>query len=212
MPDWFFTSESPILSTNLNISIPLTRQVGNVKDMLTLNRCFAVLAVAAALSPIAAAQTRYAGPEVGLYFPSDSVLKDALGNQWISFGVTTMRQGTMQSQGIGTNWNVTSNSKNGNKVFMGSYTLGITKPFGDVGSQARPYFALRGGLSYIDYALTTNGNRISGKRLGYDANAEVGIMFGDRLTLSARYDVFSKHDGLKFDGLTLNLKYGLAKF
>ncbi len=95
---------------------------------------------------------------------------------------------------------------------MGSYSLGLSQPLGDVGNDLRPYFAIRGGLSYIDYAIGAGAGRVGGKRLGYNINAEVGVMFGDRLSLSARYDTFSKHEGITFDGLSLNLKYGLAKF
>lgn len=178
-----------------------------------LKRSLAALCVTLAVAPVAMAETsRYAGPELGVFLPSSSILKDGLGKQWISFGVTTMRQGTVQGKGIGTNWNVISQARNGNKVFMGTYTLGLVQPLGDVGNDYRPYFAIRGGLSYIDYAIGSGGSRLSSKRLGYNINAEVGIMFGDRLSLSARYDTFSKHEGITFDGLSLNLKYGLAKF
>lgn len=178
-----------------------------------LKRSLALFAIALAVAPIAQAQgSRYAGPEIGVYLPSSSTLQSALGKQWMSFGVTTMRQGTQQSKAIGTNWNVISQSRNGNKVFMGSYSLGLSQPLGDVGNDLRPYFAIRGGLSYIDYAIGAGAGRVGGKRLGYNINAEVGVMFGDRLSLSARYDTFSKHEGITFDGLSLNLKYGLAKF
>lgn len=172
------------------------------------------LLVVAALSAttVAQAQARYIGVDAGVYFPSSGTLRDALGDSWFSIGATTMRAGVQQSRSLGTNWNVISKTNGGNKVFMGSYSLGLFQPLGDVRDSARPFFALRGGLSYIDYAIGPQSDRISGKRIGYNANVEAGFMFGDRLTLSARYDVFSEHSGLNFDGLSFSLRYGLASF
>lgn len=218
MPASFSTSDpatrpktTKILPSPKIASSPLARLRGNVMKMRSLTGALvSTLALAAAVS--ANAQSRYLGPDVGIYFPSSSTLRDALGDSWFSIGATTVRSGVQQSRGIGTNWNVISKSSGGNKVFMGSYSIGLAQPLSGPGASARPYFALRGGLSYIDYAIGPSNNRTSGKRLGYNVNAEIGILFNDRLSLSARYDVFSEHDNLNFDGLSLNLKYALVKF
>lgn len=172
-----------------------------------------VLTLALGVVAGAMAQTRYAGPDIGVFYPTDSTLRDALGNAWYSVGLTTMRQGTIQSKAIGTNLNFISQTKNGNKVFMASYTLGLFQPLSGPENKVRPFFAARAGLSYIDYALNTDpATRVSAKRIGYNANVEFGFQVSDRLTLAARYDVFSKYDGLSFDGLSLSLKYGIVKF
>lgn len=195
----------------MNALAALIRQRGNVKKMKLISGS-TLTVVALAVTASAHAQTRYIGPDIGVYYPSSSTLRDALGDAWFSIGATTMRDGVLQSKALGTNWNVVSKSNGGNKVFMGSYSLGLFQPLGGPEQQTRPFFAVRGGLSYIDYAIGPTNNRTSGKRLGYNANAEFGIMFGERLSLSARYDVFSEHDGLNFDGLSLSLRYGLARF
>lgn len=158
------------------------------------------------------------GPEVGVYLPTSSDLRLALGDQWWSVGVTTMREGaTVDRQKLGTNISFVSQSKNGNSVFLASYTFGALVPLGSGrarpnDSALRPFFAARAGVSYIDYAVTMGLNRFSGKKVGYNANVEAGFMMGDRLTISARYDVFSKYDGFTFDGLSFNLRYGLVQF
>ena len=178
--------------------------------MMKLLRGTSLTVFALSLMASAHAQDRYLGPDVGVFFPNDTTLRNALGDNWISFGVSSMRDGVQQSRAMGTNWNIITQSKNGNKVFMGSYSYGIVMPLGL--SETRPYVAARGGLSYIDYALGPVNNRISGKQIGYNINLEAGLRFGDRVTLAARYDFFSKHDGLSFDGLSLSLSYALVKF
>ncbi len=171
-----------------------------------------ITTLALAASVAAQAQTRYIGPDIGVFYPSSSTLRDALGDSWFSIGATTMRDGVQQAKALGTNWNVISKSNGGNKVFMGSYSLGIYQPLSGPENSIRPFFALRGGAAYIDYALGPSNARTAGKRLGYNANVEFGITFNEKLSLSARYDVFSKYDGLSFDGLSLSLRYALVKF
>ncbi len=178
-------------------------------------RLLSTTALAALLVPgFALAQSSYAGPEFGVFLPTDGALKTALGDQWFSVGLSTMKQGDLRTTRTGTNMNFVTQSKNGNKVFIGSYSIGLFQPFGDgsMRNSTRPYFAARAGVSYIDYAIGTGVNRDADKRIGYNANAELGILFGDRLNLSVRYDVNSKHDGYSFDGLSVSLRYGLAKF
>lgn len=171
--------------------------------------------LAAALVPATVlADDRYIGPEFGFFIPTDSKLRDALGSQWFSIGLSTSREGELLRNRLGSNTNFISQSRNGNKVFIGSYSIGLFAPIGDgrPGGGTRLYWAARAGVSYIDYAIGAGAARESGKRIGYNANAEIGILFTDRLALSARYDVNSRHDGFNFDGLSLQLRYGIARF
>ncbi len=170
-----------------------------------------------ALLPLAATaqnQGRYVGPEIGVFIPNDSALRTALGSQWWSLGISTMRDGQVLQRRVGTNLNFASQAKNGNKVFLGSYTIGLVQPFGENTRQSelQPYFAVRGGISYTDYAITQGFQRLSAKRVGYNLNGEVGVLVGGRFTLSARYDVTPDYDGFNFDGWSFSLRYGIAKF
>lgn len=160
------------------------------------------------------AQTEsFIGPTVGVFFPSDSTLRDALGNSWFSFGASRVKIDPYAKRNMGYDWNTFSKEQNGNKIFMVAGTIGSTMPFGKPGDMTRPYFAIRGGLSYIDYALNTSpATRLSSKRLGFNANAEFGINVGQRLNLSARYDLFPSYEGLRFSGFSLALKWGITKF
>ncbi|MFM9874710.1 MAG: hypothetical protein ACKVQS_14740 [Fimbriimonadaceae bacterium] len=185
--------------------------------MRTRILALATLAIVA-LPIVAQAQydERYAGPEIGVFIPSDANLRNALGGTWYSFGISTMKQGSVVQRKLGTNFNLINQSKNGNKVFLGSYTLGLVMPLGSTGTRNlntnfQPYFAVRGGLNYTDYAITS-GTRLSAKRLGYNLNAELGVQVGDRFTLSARYDLSPSYDGFDFNGVSFALKYGIFKF
>jgi hypothetical protein len=176
---------------------------------------------AAALSPAQSGQA-WAGPELGVFFPTSGKLREALGNSWISFGAGTLRTSqTSERRRLALDWETVSQSKSGSKVFMGAVSYGYVIPLGDAGetfgiqrgqSNFQPYAALRAGASYIDFAVNTNGGRESGKRLGLNANAELGVLVGDRLRVAARYDIFPSHNGLNFSGLTLSARYGLFRF
>ncbi|ARU42426.1 hypothetical protein CCB80_15205 [Armatimonadetes bacterium Uphvl-Ar1] len=181
------------------------------------SRILALATLSLVAIPMAAQaqNSQYAGPEIGVFLPADADLRNALGSQWYSFGISTMRQGATVERKVGTNFNLISQSKNGNKVFLGSYTVGLVIPFNSVAGGSndfQPYFAVRGGLNYTDYAISQGVNRFSAKRLGYNANAEFGVQFGDRLTLAARYDISPEYQGFNFNGLSLSLKYGIVKF
>jgi hypothetical protein len=155
------------------------------------------------------------GPEVGLFFPADSVLRNRIGSQWTTIGLGGINPNEGQRKVGGTNFNIISGSSAGNKIFLGAYTLGIVEPLGDTRRRGGvvPYFALRGGISYSDYAVTVaTNNRVSGKRVGWNGNAELGFIWDSRLALTARYDLFPRYDGLRFDGLSVSLRYGLFNF
>lgn len=181
------------------------------------SRWFAVSALAAFAAVPAISSAQYedfsVGPSVGLFFPADGELRRALGNSWFSFGFGGVRAGEYRERMLGFNYNVISKSQHNNTVFILAGSYGLVQPLGDANANTRPYFAVRGGLAYMDYALdATGGNRLSGKKIGFNANAEFGVILGDRLTLAARYDLFSAQDGLSFNGLSLSLKYGLIRF
>lgn len=155
----------------------------------------------------------YFGPSVGIFFPTDGKLRDALGDSWFSFGASRVKIDPYAKQNVGFDWNAFSKDSNGSRVFMFAATIGSTMPFAKPGEKVRPYFAVRGGLSYIDYAVDTAPlTRVNGKRIGFNGNAEIGVNIGDRMNVSARYDLFPEYDGLRFSGFSLALKWGVARF
>jgi hypothetical protein len=177
-------------------------------------RSVGTLFAALAMAPWAFGQDEtFFGPEVGAFFPTSSRLKDRLGDSWISFGVGRTQAVPGGRTRTAVDWTGFSKTSGGNKVFMGAVTFGAVLPLGEPTAEAVPYVAGRVGLSYIDYAIwVLPFDRLSGKRLGYNANAEVGVNFGRRVNLALRYDVFPQYDGFRFDGLSVSLRYGLTRF
>ena len=175
---------------------------------------YSALALCAAAPTTVNAQAEsFLGPSVGVFFPMDGDLRDALGGSWFSFGASRVKIDPYQKRNIGVDWNAFSKEKSGNKVFMIAGTIGVNMPFGKPGDTTRPYFAVRGGLSYIDYAVNTAPlTRVGGKKLGFNGNVEVGVNVGHNFNVSGRYDLFPSYDGLHFSGFSVAVKWGVARF
>jgi hypothetical protein len=109
-------------------------------------------------------------------------------------------------------WSAIAQDRNGSRVFILTGSIGYVVPFSNSGSSTVPYAAVRGGLAYFDYGVDTPSGRESGKVIGFNGNAAIGITFSNRFNLEARYDMWNSHDGLTFNGLTLSAKIGLARF
>ncbi len=179
-------------------------------------RAIACVAGVALMGSAMAADT-FLGADIGYYFPSNSKLRRALGNQWFSVGLSPSGGGELTRKELGTSFNVISHERGRNKVFIGSYTIGWAQLLGDqrsnrLGKGLQPYVAARAGVAYFDYGIGAGSFRESGKRIGWNANVEVGFVLDGRLTLSARYDAFSRQSGFQFDGLSVSLEYSLFRF
>jgi hypothetical protein len=171
-----------------------------------------VCATTLALPMAARAQDAYFGPQIGFFFPRSEVLRDALGDSWFSFGASRMRVFNPDQGKLAFDWNAIGQRNDGSSIFILTGSVGYVIPFAPSGAETEPYFAVRGGLAYIDYAVDTPGGRESGKVLSPNANAAFGINFNRRVNFEVRYDVWSSYDGLSFDGLTLALRVGIWRF
>ncbi len=154
----------------------------------------------------------YFGPQVGLYFPASSELRDALGDTWFSFGASFIRDTHMPDRRWAHDWQVLSRRDKGNKLFIFTGSFGYVASLGDPEDNFEPYAALRAGLSYMDYSIDLAGDYKSSKRLGFNANAALGVNLNRRVNIELRYDLFSQQDELTFDGLSLAVKVGLVRF
>ncbi len=176
----------------------------------------AVLAALAVFPALGSAQSVEGfsnfGVQAGLFMPSSREVRDAFGSNWLSFGLGATGAQKYEKTKTKIDWNVISGEKDGNRVFLLTPSYGLVMPLGDRGASAQPYVAARVGISYMDYALDVDHERVSGKRIGFNGNAELGVNLSDRLNISVRYDVFSKQQGLNFNGLSLSLTYGFLRF
>lgn len=157
----------------------------------------------------------YLGVKAGLYLPSNGEIRDIFGSSIVVFGIS-VDDITKQAD----KWRLTGNvdfitGKDGNdKFFAAPFTASIGRIFGNRGDTTRPYVRFGVGGAYFDYSITrpSTGERFSTKRFGASADAEVGLIFGERFRLSAKYQWFSKVDDFDFTGIQITATYQLIKF
>ena len=154
----------------------------------------------------------YFGPQFGLFYPSGAAMRSALGDSWFSFGASRIRTLKLDERHWVHDWSGVSQSQNGSKIFILTASAGYVVPFGTNSENFEPYIAVRAGLSYIDYAINTGSGRRSAKRIAPNGNAAIGFNINRRINIEARYDIYTQYDGLSFNGLTVALRIGLARF
>ena len=173
----------------------------------------ATLAVISLLSVSAFAQNNV-GFKVGGYFPTDSTVKNALGDTWLSYGLSFGAVEQADGRRMGEDIEFVSRESSGNRLFMGTLSYGLLQPFGNGWARGQrasgtaPYFAVRGGLTYADYRI----GAVDASPVLLNANAELGMTFGKNLNLSLRYDLMTETRGFNFSGATIGLKYTVVSF
>jgi hypothetical protein len=157
----------------------------------------------------------YFGVKGGLYMPTDSEIKDVFGSSIFVFGLS-FDDFTRQAD----KWRLTldfdfiTGQKDGNKFFAAPVTASVGRVFGSRDDQVRPYVRFGVGGAYFDYSITRPSTleRISEKKFGFGADAELGVFFGERVRVSAKYVWFSKVDNFDFSGLQLTATLNLFRF
>jgi len=147
------------------------------------------------------------GVTVGEYLPSSKAIRDAFGSSVLSYGIGAVGTARPSTGSITPDFNIVNANSNGNKLFIGTYTMGYEYNLASNGSAFLPYGRGFAGLSYFDFGIDVPGRRESLKRLGYTYGAEVGVVVNKRIRLAARYNVYSKENMFDFNGLTFSLTY-----
>ena len=179
------------------------------RRLTVLAACLAALAVPHFAS---AQSTSYFGPQIGFFFPASKTLRDALGESWFSFGASRLRTFELRQRKLAFDWTAIGQNRNGSTVFILTGSVGYVAALSPLGASTEPYFALRAGLAYMDFAVDTPGGRESDKALGTNGNAALGVIFNKRFNIEARYDVWNSQHGISFNGLTLSARFGIVKF
>lgn len=162
----------------------------------------------------AAAQAELAiGPKFGAYFPTSGKTRRALGDVWYGFGLGPVDTKGQQKQVAGSSdLRFVTRDTRGNRFLMISPSVGISYRLSEGNSnQFAPYFALRGGPAYFDYAIGSGASRVSKRRWGYNINAELGATLSDSARIAFRYDKVSQFDGFKFDGYTVEFLFRVGR-
>jgi len=152
------------------------------------------------------------GPTTGLYYPIDSKVRDLFGSGFrFSLSPTS---GDIPTE---LKWlpsiSAISDSKDGNKFFLFPVTASYVRHLSAVVDQrVVPYIKFSVGAAYYDYSLQyAPGDRRSKKTVGYTTGLEFGVRVSRLITGYAKYNYFSKSDGLDFSGVSLGLEFNLFR-
>jgi hypothetical protein len=149
------------------------------------------------------------GVDVGVFFPTDSNVRDAFGNSWTRVGITPLSFQKPDSWKASFDFAYLHQNRNGNSVTLIPVTFGITRSFGKDPSM-RPYVAFRVGPYWGDVNSPAFG--VDDNKIGFDTNASLGITFNNMFYVEARYDWFSDFDDIKFSGFFISAGIRLFEF
>jgi hypothetical protein len=153
------------------------------------------------------------GIKAGLFMPTGSEIRDIFGDNWVSLGITPREKVRSDRWNVGFDVGLIYADRGGNSLVLVPATVGVSKRFAPAQNAVVPYAAVRTGLAYYDYAITRPSTvRYSQSKLDLTGNVEFGVVFSEKLLISARYDWFAKSDDFNFDGLTVWAQLLLFKF
>lgn len=153
------------------------------------------------------------GPDVGVYFPTDSKIKSVFGSSIFGFGLHFGGADLAQKSGFGGDIGLVSAQKNGSDFYafqlMGKYE----KYFGHPHTKGFvPYAEVSAGLAYADYKINYGGGHFAAKVILPTAKFEAGFLYHRDFKFSIEYDLFGPTNGFRFDGLTLKATYIVYRF
>jgi hypothetical protein len=167
-----------------------------------------ILVTALAVAGAAQAQDPFdLGASVGVFMPSSRTIRDAFGSQVLRFGFGGVGRQSTGNFKLGTELDIISANKNGNRLFILPFTFAAEQQLAMAGA-VRPYVKPFAGLAYIDYGISTPSGRRDSKIVRVTYGAEVGVVLSEKLRLSARYNVF-QNSGFDFSGLTLSATFSI---
>ncbi|MEZ0326848.1 MAG: hypothetical protein ACAH95_13190 [Fimbriimonas sp.] len=167
-----------------------------------------ILVGALAVAGAAQAQNPFdLGASVGIFMPSSGTIRNAFGSQILKFGFGGVGQQSTGNLKIGTEFDIMSANKNGNRLLIMPFVFTGEQQLAMEGA-VRPYIKPFAGLAYIDYGINVPGGRKESKVIRVTYGLEGGIVLSQKLRLSARYSMF-QNSGFDFNGLTLSATFSL---
>jgi len=182
---------------------------------MTTKPLIAIAAFAVIVSPAFAQQNSSQsglGVSIGIFEPSSKSLRDDLGNSFLTFGLAGTSSGRPSEGAITPEYSFIIANGNGNQLFILPFTYGYEYHFGAAStSKILPYARPFIGAAFYDYAITdqVTGIHSAAKQLGATYGAEVGLLIGKKIKLSAAYNYFTQSNGFSFNGLSLSASYTL---
>lgn len=143
----------------------------------------------------------------GIYYPSNSSVRQLFGDQWSRFGFSPGSVRVSRGSRLDFDTEVISREARGNRLFLFAPTVGFTQSFDSQGDFV-PYIAVRTGPAYADYRIGATTRR----EWRVNTNVELGATAGRSFRFYGRYDLFSKRNGLDFSGFSINAEWLFVSF
>ena len=157
------------------------------------------------------------GLDLGVFRPSSGEISDKFGQNLFRIGFRPFTNRISEKWKLIYDFSIISASDSGERMLVIPLTVGFTRSFGDPEGDFIPFVQFGVGPAYYDYSLTrtTFGpvtERFKTRRVGGNANLEVGAMFSKRFALVARGDWFTKADDFDFSGISITLSWAILRF
>jgi hypothetical protein len=145
---------------------------------------------------------------LGKYYPISKEVRTILGNSWLVYGFTPETKPIKNGLDSDLDFRLIL-AKNGiNRVTLFTPSAGISWWRQSDNSNTKGFLTTRMGLMFVDYNLTGTSHQ----NIGFAANCEAGLIFGNRLRIGARYDLFTEQETFNFSGASIFAEYSLFKF
>lgn len=176
--------------------------------MSTTSRILVSAAALATLVAASSAQSPLLGISVGFYLPADSEIRDLVGKSFFQFGFSPGVGIQKEKFSIRPELSFLGGSGNGNRFNIIAVPITATMPLGQPGQKSMPYLAAGFGPTYYDYNITRTGPiNFRDTGIGTIAHVEAGLVLGESMRLSARYNMLSEKDGFNFNGVQISLSW-----
>jgi hypothetical protein len=164
--------------------------------------------LAIAASHALAQGTPLYGISVGGYFPTDGEIRDLVGKSFLQLGFSPNVGVSKEKFSLRPELVYIGGSGHGNRFSIFAIPITAVMPLSLTDQKTTPYIAAGAGLTYFDYDITRPGPtnfRRSG--VGAITHFEAGMVFGDRVKLSARYNILSGSQGFNFNGIQVGISW-----
>lgn len=143
----------------------------------------------------------------------DSEIRDLVGKSFLQFGFSPSVGVQKEKFSIRPELSFLGGSGNGNRFSIFALPITATLPLGMPGQKDMPYVAAGLGPTYFDYRITRPAGPTTFDKsgIGWISHIEAGYVLGDRLKLSARYNMLSESEGFNFNGFQLSLSWQFFK-
>lgn len=145
------------------------------------------------------------GPEVGIYFPTDSLVRDRFGDSWFTWGIAFGGVGVPNPQG---QWEpdisfIYRNNNNGH-VFLAPLGISYRKGMSSTPNASNNFYVGASANAVIASVRSEIDQLNTRTRVVPGASVFAGVTIRDNAYLEARYRVFGKASGFDFSGAQLS--------